>query len=322
MLIDKYDRVIDYIRVSVTQRCNFRCQYCMPEKPFEWTPKEELLSYEEIFKFLKVAIDEGIKKIRITGGEPLVRDDLYKLIEKISSYKDDIDIALTTNGYLLSSQIKKLKEAGLKRVNISIDSLNEDTFSYLTKKRLLSKVKDGIEAALEQNIEVKLNTVVIKGINDDEILDLYEYSKKRGIQIRFIEYMQNKWANEKLKTLSGKNILEQIAKKYPIEELEMKKSSAAKLYKDNTGFIFGIIEPYDDSFCSTCNRIRLSAQGDLIPCLYYEDSINIKESLDSDEKLLNTLNEVIENRPEKNLWNHNSTDMENISSREFYYTGG
>ncbi|WP_321311793.1 GTP 3',8-cyclase MoaA [Halarcobacter sp.] len=325
MLIDKFNRKIDYLRVSVTQRCNFRCQYCMPEKPFEWTPKEDLLSYEQMFKFIKVAIDKGIKKIRITGGEPLVRDDLYKLIKMISSYKPDIDLALTTNGYLLKQQIEKLKNAGLKRINISIDSLEKETFWYLTKKNVLENVLEGIDLAIRSGLIVKLNSVIIKNINENEIIKLYNFAKKRDIQIRFIEYMENENAYSNLKTLCSKDIIKRIKQNSPIEEIDKKENSAAKLFKDKDNYTFGIIEPYDDSFCKTCNRIRLSANGDLIPCLYYEDSLNIKKSLYNNQKIEKVLNEVIEKRPEKNKWSHPTkidTSSKQISSRAFYFTGG
>lgn len=325
MLVDKFNRTIDYLRVSVTQRCNFRCQYCMPEKPFEWTPKEELLSYEQMFDFIKISIDNGIKKIRITGGEPLVRDDLHKLIRMISSYKPDIDLAITTNGYLLKQQIDKLKEAGLKRVNISLDSLEKETFWYLTKKDALQNVLDGIQAALKAKIKVKINSVILKNINENEIISLYNFAKSRAIQIRFIEYMENENAYINLKTLPSKDVLKTISNNHLIEELRTQKSSAAKLFKDESGYVFGVIEPYDDSFCKTCNRIRLSASGDLIPCLYYEDSMNIKNSLNSNEKMDKILKEVVARRPEKNKWSHiqnlDNTKKE-ISSRAFYFTGG
>jgi len=325
MLVDKYERKVDYLRVSVTQRCNFRCQYCMPEKPFEWIPKEELLSYEEMFKFIKIAIDNGVKKIRLTGGEPLVRDDLDKFITMIYAYKNDIDLALTTNGYLLKNQIDKLKKAGLKRVNISIDSLERETFWYLTKKDVMDKVKEGIEAAVDAGLYVKLNAVILKDINEHEVLDLYNYAKNLGAQIRYIEYMENENAYENLKTVPSVNIIKQILTKHHIEMQVTKENSAAKIYKDESGYEFGIIEPYDDSFCQTCNRIRLSAEGDLIPCLYYEDAQNIKSSLSSNEKLEAVLKDVVWNKPEKNKWSLEPSvgcSSTEISSRAFYYTGG
>jgi cyclic pyranopterin phosphate synthase len=299
----------------------------MPEKPFEWTPKEQILSYEEMFKFIKISIDNGVTKIRLTGGEPLVREDLDKLIKMIYDYKNDIDLALTTNGFLLKNQIVKLKTAGLKRVNISIDSLLKETFWYLTKKDALEAVQEGIEAAIEAGMIVKLNTVVMKDINNNEIIKLYEYAKQRDIQIRFIEYMENENALESLKTVPSAEVLQEIGKRYSIEELPAKENSAAKLFKDEHGFVFGIIEPYDDSFCKTCNRIRLSAEGDLIPCLYYEDSLNIKSAIQSDDKLEAVLKEVVKNKPEKNKWSHTTNQSldntpKEISSRAFYFTGG
>lgn len=323
MLIDKYDRKVDYLRVSVTQRCNFRCQYCMPQKPFEWTPKENLLSYEEMFEFIKVAIDDGIKKIRITGGEPLVRDDIEKFIAMIYGYKKDIDLALTTNGFLLKRQAKKLKDAGLNRVNISLDSLERETFWYLTKKDALKSVLEGIDEALNIGIDVKLNTVMMKDINQFEIHELYNFAKKRAIQIRFIEYMENDSAKDNIKTLASNDILRELSRVHMIEEFDSPITSAAKLYIDESGYIFGIIEPYDDSFCKTCNRIRLSAEGDLIPCLYFEDSQNIKAHINEKEKMKEVLHNVVENKPEKNKWSYEKNPLDKeVSSRAFYFTGG
>ena len=191
MLRDSYGREVTYLRVSVTERCNFRCQYCMPEKPFSWVPKENLLSYEELFSFIKIGIDNGINKIRITGGEPTTRDDLDVLIKMITDYAPDIDIALTTNGYLLAPMVKRLKEAGLKRINISLDSLQAETMQYITQKDVFQKVMQGIEEAVTSGIKVKLNTVIMKNINEDEIISLFEFAKKLDVQIRYIEFMEN-----------------------------------------------------------------------------------------------------------------------------------
>ena len=190
MLIDGHGRKVDYLRISVTERCNFRCQYCMPEKPFSWVPKENLLSFEELFLFVKVAIDEGVTKIRLTGGEPLLREDLDKFIQMISEYKPDIDIALTTNAYLLPESAQRLKDAGLKRLNISLDSLRADVAAKVAGKDVLPRVLKGIDKALEVGLKVKINMVPLKGINDDEILDILEYCKARNIKVRFIEYME------------------------------------------------------------------------------------------------------------------------------------
>ena len=190
MLVDGFGRQVSYLRVSVTERCNFRCQYCMPEKPFSWVPKENLLSFEDLFLFVKVAIDEGITKIRITGGEPLLRTDLDKFIAMINNHKSGLDLALTTNGFLLKEAALKLKNAGLKRVNISLDSLKPNVAAQMAQKDVLSKVQAGIDEALRVGLSVKVNMVPIKGINADEVLDVLEYAKARGMSIRFIEYME------------------------------------------------------------------------------------------------------------------------------------
>ena len=214
MLIDGHGRKVNYLRISVTERCNFRCQYCMPEKPFSWVPRENLLSFEELFSFVKVAIDEGVDKIRITGGEPLLREDLDLFIRMIHNHKPDIDLALTTNGYLLADVAKDLKDAGLKRINISIDTLKPDVAAKIAQKDVLDKVLEGVEKALEVGLKIKVNMVPLKGINDDEILDVMEYAKARGMTIRFIEYMENVHAKSGLKGLNGKEILAKVKERY------------------------------------------------------------------------------------------------------------
>lgn len=318
MLIDKYDRVVDYLRISVTERCNFRCAYCMPDKPFSWVPNEKLLSYEELFEFIKVAIDEGIKKIRITGGEPLLRADLHKFIKMISSYAPQIDLALTTNGYLLKSCAKDLKEAGLKRINISLDSLKKEVAAKIAGKDILEGVLEGIESAIEVGFKVKLNSVPLKGINDNEILDLLEWAREKNLTIRFIEYMQNiKAAN--ISGLNADEIKKIIAKKYKFKKLKRTGSSPSQDYELEDGYIFGIIEPHKDDFCKSCNRIRLTAEGFLIPCLYFEDALSIAEEVKKGDikAAAKILKKVINNKPEKNKWSEGE-----ISNRAFYETGG
>ena len=318
MLIDSFDRKIDYIRISVTSRCNFRCLYCMPNTPFEWEPKENILSYEEMFQFLKLAIDEGVKKIRITGGEPLLRKDLDKFIKMLSDYAPTLDLALTTNGYYLPQFAEKLKNAGLKRVNISLDSLKPEIAEKIAQKDVLEKVLEGIEEALKVGLELKLNVVVMKGINESEILDLLEYAKKRDITIRFIEFMENEQAYPGIKRVESEEILKEISKKYNFKELE-KDNSASKYFEIEDGYKFGIIEPHDESFCKKCNRIRLTAEGFLIPCLFFTESYNIKEAIRNGDiqKASEILRDVVKNKPEKNDWQENE-----VSSRAFWETGG
>jgi len=317
MLVDSFNRKIDYIRVSVTSRCNFRCLYCMPNTPFEWEPHENILSYEEMFEFLKLAIDEGVNKIRITGGEPLLRKDLDVFIKMLYDYKPSLDLALTTNGYYLKEYAKKLKEAGLKRVNISLDSLKRDIASKIAQKDVLPKVLEGIDEAIKNGFVVKLNMVVMKGINDDEIVDLLEFAKKKEVIIRFIEFMENEKAYPNIKRVDSDEIIKKISKKYNFKELK-KDNSASKYFQMDDGYIFGIIEPHNEDFCKSCNRIRLTAEGYLIPCLFFTESYNIKKALRNKDlkKAALILKEVVKNKPEKNDW------IENISNRAFWETGG
>lgn len=323
MLIDGFGRKHDYLRVSVTERCNFRCQYCMPEKPFSWVPKENLLSYEDLFKFIKASIDEGIKKVRITGGEPLLRENLDVFIKMVFDYKNDIDLALTTNGFLLPKVAQKLKDSGLKRINISLDTLNQATAAKIAQKDVLETVLKGIQAAADAGLKIKINCVPIKGINDNDILDVLEFCKEKGYVVRYIEFMENNHAKDGAKGLNSNEILEIISKKYPnIKMVPRDTSSPAQYYELENGFQFGIIEPHKDDFCAQCNRIRLTAEGFLIPCLYFEDAMSIKDAIQNDriDEAVEILKKVLQNKPEKNKWS--IKDDNKISTRAFYQTGG
>jgi len=322
MLIDGHGRAVTYLRVSVTERCNFRCQYCMPEKPFSWVPKENRLSFEELFLFIKVGIDEGITKIRITGGEPLLRADLDKFIKMINDYKSGLDIALTTNGFLLKEVALKLKNAGLKRINVSLDTLKEDVAAKIAQKNVLKKVQDSIDKALEIGLKVKINNVPLKGINDIEVLDILEYCKKRNMSVRYIEYMENAHAKDKLQGLKSQEIKDLIATKYKFKEVARDASSPAQMFELEDGYRFGIIDPHKHDFCEDCNRIRLTAEGMLIPCLYFDEALSIKDAVKAGdvEKASDVLREVLKNKPEKNKWTNESNNE--TSTRAFYETGG
>lgn len=321
MLIDSYGRTVDYLRVSVTERCNFRCQYCMPEKPFSWVPKENLLSFEELFEFIKVAIDEGVKKIRITGGEPLLREDLDKFIKMIFDYEPSIDLAMTTNAFLLKGAAQKLKDAGLKRINVSIDTLKPEVAETIAKKDVLNNVLEGVEEALRVGLKVKVNMVPMVGLNDNEILDVLEYCKARGMVVRFIEYMENVHAEVDIKGMQSPELLAIIGSKFRFEDEGFDGHSPSHYYKMEDGYEFGIIEPHKDDFCTKCNRIRLTAEGYLIPCLYFDEAMSIKEAIqrgDIKEAAL-VLKEVVRTKPEKNRWGDEEAE---VSTRAFYETGG
>ena len=324
MLIDGHGRTVDYLRISVTERCNFRCQYCMPEKPFSWVPKENLLTFEELFLFVKVAIDGGISKIRLTGGEPLLREDLDIFIKTIHDYKSDIDLALTTNAFLLPQAAQRLKDAGLKRLNISLDSLHTDVAAKIAGKNVLPQVLKGIDKALEVGLKVKINMVPLKGINEYEILDILEYGKKKGIKVRFIEYMENKHASKTLQGMHGKEILAKVKEKYTIRELGREGASPSFNYGLDDGTEFGLIDPHKHDFCENCNRIRLTAEGNLIPCLYFDEAMSIAAYVkDGDiQGAADVLAQVLKDKPKENRWDEDRPNEDNISSRAFYETGG
>ncbi|QEF35369.1 GTP 3',8-cyclase MoaA [Helicobacter pylori] len=321
MLVDSFNRVIDYIRVSVTKQCNFRCQYCMPTTPLDFFDDEELLPLDNALEFLKIAIDEGVKKIRITGGEPLLRKGLDEFIAKLHAYNKEVALVLSTNGFLLKKMAKGLKDAGLSRVNVSLDSLKSDRVLKISQKDALKNALEGIEESLKVGLKLKLNMVVMKGVNDDEILELLEYAKNRSIQIRYIEFMENTHAKSLVKGLKEEEILDLIAQKYKIMGMEKPKQGSSKIYTLENGYQFGIIAPHSDDFCQSCNRIRLASDGKICPCLYYQDAIDAKEAIiNKDTKMMKRLlKQSIINKPEKNMWNDKNNDT---STRAFYYTGG
>ncbi|SFV62130.1 Molybdenum cofactor biosynthesis protein MoaA [hydrothermal vent metagenome] len=324
MLIDGHGRTVDYLRVSVTERCNFRCQYCMPEKPFSWVPRENLLSFEELFLFMKVAMDEGVTKIRITGGEPLLREGLDEFIKMIHDYKPDIDLALTTNAYLLPQTAQKLKEAGLKRLNISLDSLKPEVAHKIAQKNVLDQVLKGIDKALEVGLGIKINMVPMKGINDNEILDIIDYCKARNIKVRFIEYMENSHASQAIEGMHGREILDKVKEGHTINALGREGASPSFNYRLDDGYEFGLIDPHKHDFCENCNRIRLTAEGNLIPCLYFDEALSIAKSVKEGdiEGASQVLAKVLRDKPKENRWSEDLNGGEDISARAFYETGG
>jgi len=296
----------------------------MPEKPFSWVPKENLLSFEELFLFIKVAIDQGVNKIRLTGGEPLLREDLDTFVRMIHDYEPDIDLALTSNGFLLEETAQRLKDAGLKRLNISLDSLKPAVAAQIAQKNVLGKVIAGIDKALEIGLGVKINMVPLKGINDSEIVDLLEYCHGKGIKIRFIEYMENSYASADIEGMHGKEILEKIKEKYEIRVLGREGASPSFNYRiDVLDYEFGLIDPHKHDFCENCNRIRLTAEGHLIPCLYFDEAQSIAESVKKGDikGAAAVLAQVLADKPKENRWSETQGE-EDTSSRAFYQTGG
>lgn len=284
MLADIFNRPLKDLRISVTDRCNFRCTYCMPMDEYEWIDKREILTFEEITRLARLSIEFGVEKIRLTGGEPLVRQDLPVLIEKLAGLDGLKDLCLTTNGALLSDRIDALKAAGLKRINISVDTLDPDKFKLMTKRGDLSKVLDGIFAAKQAGLmPIKLNAVIERGVNDDDIIPLVEFARTHGFAMRFIEYMDvgnsNNWTSAKL--VSKKAIIEKIHGRYPLREVGRDQGSAPSVdyeFVDGAGDI-GVIASVTEPFCGSCTRLRLTANGKFVTCLFSQVGHDIKALL-------------------------------------------
>ena len=284
MLCDAYNRPVKDLRISVTDRCNFRCIYCMPLDEYEWINKKEILSFEEITRLVKIFVQLGVEKIRLTGGEPLVRRNLELLIAQLSAIEGVKDLCLTTNGSLLAEKVEALKAAGLKRINVSVDTLNPEKFREICKRGDLDKVLEGLFAAKRRGLDpIKINAVIERGINDDDILELVEFSRENGFSIRFIEYMDvgntNSWTSEKL--VPKKEIVERINARFPLKEVGRENGSAPAVdyeFIDGRGEV-GIVASVTEPFCATCNRARLTADGKLVTCLFSSVGHDLKALL-------------------------------------------
>jgi len=307
MPVDAYNRSVKDLRISVTDRCNFRCTYCMPLDQYEWISKKEILTFEEITRLATLFVGFGVEKIRLTGGEPLVRQNLDQLVAKIAAISGLKDLCLTTNGALLAEKIDSLKAAGLKRINISLDTLDPEKFRRMTKRGDLEKVLEGIFAAKDHGLHpIKLNAVIERGVNDDDILELVEFSREHGLAIRFIEYMDvgnsNNWTSEKL--VSKAEILEKISSRYPLREIGRDQGSAPSVdyeFIDGRGDL-GVIASVTEPFCSSCTRARLTADGKLVTCLFSQMGHDVKALLrngTSDEDLVKFLSGVWQARRDR-----------------------
>lgn len=320
-MLDEEGREVNYLRISVTDLCNLRCIYCMPEEGIIKKSYADILNIEEFEKIVKVASKLGINKVRLTGGEPLVRKGIVELVQKISRVPGINEVALTTNGTLLKDYAKPLKEAGLKRVNISIDTLQEDKYKYITKGGELKDVLEGIRIAKEVGLSpLKFNVVLINGFNDDEIDDFVNLTMDNEIDIRFIELMpigeNGGWAKDHF--ISNKIVLEKHPNLMPI--INMDKSAPAQHYKllgakGNVGFI----NPISSHFCSSCNRLRITADGKIKPCLHSNEEIDIKTVIREKRDISSALAKAIRIKPKEHHINDaNYTPI----NREMVQVGG
>ncbi|QNG61674.1 GTP 3',8-cyclase MoaA [Bacillus sp. PAMC26568] len=308
-ILDKLQRPLRDLRLSVTDRCNFRCRYCMPEEIFgpdyPFLSSDKILSFDEMERLTRIFVSLGVKKIRITGGEPLLRKDLPELIHRLKSISKSEDIAITTNGSLLKKFAPDLFNAGLRRVTISLDSLDDQRFNQLNgNKSKVSRVLDGIQAASDAGLKVKVNMVVQKGKNDQDIIPMAKYFKENKHTLRFIEYMDvgnsNGWRMTEVMT--KQEILDQIGTIMPLEQIEPNYvGEVATRYRYiGSDQEIGIISSVTDSFCSTCSRVRVSAEGKLYTCLFASKGYDLRHLLrsgESDDVIINKITDI---------WNHRS----------------
>ena len=303
-LSDSFQRPIDYLRISVTDRCNLRCIYCMPAEGINLLSHEDVLSYEEIYRVATAAAELGIKKVRITGGEPLVRIDLSSLIRMLAQIDAIDDIALTTNGILLAQYADELKAAGLRRVNISLDTLKPDKFRLITRGGDLDGVLEGIEAAGTAGLNpIKINVVVMAGSNGDELTDFARKTVDEGWNVRFIEHMPFNSEMASSSFVSVNEIRERLASLGELEPCTFKGNGPAKYYRlPQAKGTIGFITPVSEHFCFHCNRLRLTADGRLRPCLLSEQEIDLRQPLRqgiSAEELKKLIKRAVESKPRK-----------------------
>ncbi len=288
MLVDAYNRVVTDLRISVTDRCNYRCHYCMPEEGMQWLHRDALLTYAEIARLARVFVSLGVRHIRLTGGEPLLRKDLRVLVRMLSVIDGLHDIALTTNGYFLKEQAQQLADAGLHRVNVSLDSLSPSTFKAVTRRDEFPRTWEGVEAAVDAGLApVKLNVVLVRGFNESEILKFASLAHSGRYIVRFIEFMpigkDDGWNPEKV--IASDEILEVIQREHrlvPIGQAEEHAPASRYRFADGTGEI-GIISSVSHPFCSTCDRVRLTSDGKFRTCLFSQDELDLRAMLRSGE---------------------------------------
>ncbi len=302
-LIDPYSRPIDYLRLAVTDRCNLRCVYCMPRQGVPLLRHEDILTYEEMVRFLRISLRAGISKVRLTGGEPLVRKDLDVLLRELSSLREGVDISLTTNGTLLAGQAEKLAAAGLKRVNVSIDSLDPDVYRRITRNGELRDALAGVEAAMQAGLApVKINVVVLEGLYD-ELEGFVDLVRRLPVHVRFIEYMSPCGMFDDSYYVSARDIMRRLSEHGELTRSHLPPLGAgpARYYtlRGARGSI-GFITPVSSHFCPQCNRLRLTADGKMKPCLFSQDEDDVREILRSttdDGPVLEAIRRTLAKKP-------------------------
>ena len=330
MLFDSYKRQIKDLRISLTDRCNFRCFYCNPTHRADFTDKRNILSFEEIVYLSEIFVEMGIEKIRLTGGEPLLRKNIETLIEDLSKLKKRQlkELTMTTNGFSLAKRAEALQLAGLDRVTISLDSLKKDNFQKITGVDTLEKVLAGIEAAkLAKLNPIKINAVIVRGWNDDEIVELASFAREMSVSMRFIEYMPldsgQDWSQKKV--VSGREIFARINEVFPLEpksELLFSETARTFSFKDSSNGEIGIIAPISEIFCGACSRIRLTADGQIRTCLFSTNEHNLRDLLRSGAKRTEIIG-FIQSAVMQKERSHSINDSEfQPASRSMSFIGG
>lgn len=324
---DSFGRNIDYLRVSVTDRCNFRCRYCMPLEGATYLEHGKILSLEETAHLVRLGAQLGIKKVRLTGGEPLVRKNFVQLVHYINEIPQISDIAITTNGALFSANAWELQKAGLNRINFSLDTLQEERYSYITRQGDLKKVWDAIFHAMEMDMQpVKINMVVIKGFNDDELLDFANLAYYHPLHVRFIEFMPigdlEFWQGERVCTMA--EIKRRINLEYELTPADpVEGNGPARQFRIKGGLgTLGFISPLSNHFCRECNRIRLTADGKLRVCLHHKIEVDLKQPMRegaSDEELLELIKKAIAMKPQRH---HMDEGWGRQNQRKMFQIGG
>ena len=297
MLIDNHNRKINYLRLAVTDRCNLRCNYCMPSEGIDFAKNDKLFTIDELSKISEILVGQGIDKIRITGGEPFVRKDLMVLLRKMSKLEGLNDISITTNATLIGPHIDELKEIGIKNVNVSLDAINKETFERITRRNQYDTVHNNLIRLISEGFNVRINFIVLENQNTQDIIPILELMKHYNVSVRFLEEMPFNGGTKKFNTINWnyKKILEHIKTIFPeIEKLESPVTSTSINYKINGHkSTFGLIPSFSRTFCGSCNRLRISATGDVITCLYAKPSANLRDILRSKNAKENIESEIL-----------------------------
>lgn len=325
-MLDSYGRNIDYLRISITDKCNFRCKYCMPEEKIDTLINNEILAFDEIMRICKCTSELGIQKIKITGGEPLLREDAIDLIKAIKELPLVKNVTLTTNGAFLYNKIKELRDSGIDSINISLDTLRKERFNDITRRDKFDEVIKGIKEAIEIGIKIKINCVPIKNFNSDEIVNIAAISKDKNIDVRFIEMMPI-GLGEYFQGISNGEILNILEKEYgKFLRVEYFKGNGPAVYYENETFQgnIGFISAVSDEFCESCNRIRITADGLLKSCLCYGAGIDLKNLIRkgiTDQELTSVIKDGILSKPKKHEFNEEKKSS-NIEIKKMSQIGG